>query len=544
MNKDNKARRATDLVKQARLWKGPERTILIKSALALNPDCIEAYLLLGEDEQTPAKSEFWYRKAVAAGRRSIGNNWSFKKMSIFITALWNLAEELGYQDKIEEALEYYYELLGLQPEDELGIRYSLLRLLIRNEYYQEAREVIDSYENHEGNRWLYDDLLLSYLQLGSCDLVKKKAEKAIRANIAICQMLLEPLSLMEVHFETGSGDLGEQAAEAINYVVDTIELWNKDSSLLEWLHLQYNQLTNCSNVQLGSEVDALLRRGTELIETGDLVTAEEVLTGALSMKENLAIRNNLGYCQMLMDKFELSLATLRPGLTHELNPFGYALASESSYYLGNELAAHRYLRQAVFQFEQGFRLRELGQFAEQWNQYTVIIKAVAGLLKQDRLVMKLHKKWEPYLTLAEDIYQLGVAFFNRRSYRQACKIWDQLTDPEWNFLDQLSYAANVFAEGVIPAPRLEYLPPWYLADKDNFEEHTHHEMLHNYGGYRIAIISELFTNSPKPGDSGMIFSLTSVGEWGTRFGEAISADESLPEEWRNSAYKALQDKNK
>lgn len=549
-NKEKAISRANELMNQARATSGIERINLAKRAIDVNPDCVDAYLLLGDDEDNLDSSVVWYHKAVEAGRRMLGKDfftqnegkfWRNKKARSFIIALHTLANELVYHHKYHEAIDCYQELLHLDRSDHEGVRFDLYRVLMSTNQYAQARDLLDAYQDNNDERWLYNDLLLSYFEQGINNYMKMKAQRAIAYNEQVCQLLLEPMSLIEAHRDIDLSDMDSKLADAVNYLIEAIELWNSEPQLLVWLRKLYYGLDDDKmSIKKPESIDdlkKLLNRGNELIETGDLREAEKLLAQALAYKENLMVRNSLGYCKLLMQKYQEALIILIPGLdSGKLNPFGCALASECAFNLQDEFNAYRFLKQAIRDFDKGMRTAEdVGQFADNWLQYTVIIKAVAGLLGNDKLVIDLHKKWDSYLILEEDTFQLGVAYFNCGQYNQAARIWAQIGSPEWSFLDKFKKSAELFAKGIIPPPRLEYLPPWYLMDSE--EDGSIKGIIGKYASYQVLLITELFEDITDNSSEKHvhILILSTLGSWGEKFGKAIIGYDELHYKWKLAA---------
>ncbi len=549
----DKVNRAKELVKEARMTKGLERIGLVRMAIEINPDCMEAYLILGDEERDSSDQVNLYRKAVDAGRRRLGsdfflqnegNFWQFGESRSFLIVVKTLADKLVEQYSYDEAVSYYYQLLKLDVSDNQDVRYSLFRLLIIIDRYREARKLLDTYQELTDLRWLYNDLLLSYLEQGTTKEVRMKAHRAITQSEPVCQLLLEPISLIEAHVDIDENETDLELTKAVNYINDHLDLWSSQPEILEWLRKEYYGFNNESSEKSRKPLQIcdtryLVQRGNSLIEAGDFIQADKLLTQALMEKEDPMVRNNLGYCKILMHNYQEAFEVLKLGLGNGfLNPFGYALASECAFYLEDELSAYRYLQHAIRDFDLGMRTSvDLGPFADHWHQYTVIIKAVAGLLGNDRLVINLHKKWDHYFISVESLYQLGVAYFNCKNYTQAIRIWNQITAPEWGFLDRFKAACHIFKAQIVPAPRLEYLPPWYLMD-DMSIDYSDIDQLISSAGYQVVVIADLFEHveaDDHHGSNVEVLTLSSLGKWGAKFGQAILATNCLPYCWKIAA---------
>lgn len=505
---------------------------------------VEAYLIMAKAEQDSKAKLEWFYKAQAEGRKVLGTDmfhkfkgrfWQAEETHSFLLALQGYADTLLAQGHLHEAKSYYNELLLLDQEDHLGARNKLFRVLLELQDYLAARSLLTTFKEPTNFRWLYDDLLLSYYEHGINHQLRLKASRAIAHNPLVCSLLFEPIPLIKVHSAADLSTMSPDMAQALDYLLERIDLWNREPSLRQWLWQEYHDTTAVSV----EDADQLLEQGNSLLESGNLLQAERLLSLALTAKSDPMICNSLGYCKLLLRQYDEALSVLQAGLSkNQLNPFGYALASECAYYLNDELAAYRYLRTAIQQFEAGFRPgSDLGPFTEQWVQYSVIIKAVAGLLGHDRLVISLHRKWDAHLLLDEDTYQLGVAFFNLGKFQQAKRVWQQITAPEWWFLDKFCIAADKLRMLGIPAPRLEYLPPWYLMEEKPADLYQIEELIVNYAGYQLTMLADLFLTEDvsNPENNLTVLTLSTLGDWGENFSRVIIESTSMAYSWKLAA---------
>jgi len=150
------------------------RVALARQALTVSPDCADAYVILAEDEaETREEALAYYRAGVEAGRRALGEAcfldpeiaghfWAVLETRPYMRALEGLASVQERLGRTNEAIAHYRELLRLNPGDNQGIRYVLLRLLVRLDRDDEAKALLEEYEHDWSADWQYTSALLAF----------------------------------------------------------------------------------------------------------------------------------------------------------------------------------------------------------------------------------------------------------------------------------------------------------------------------------------------------------------------------------------------
>src|SRR5699024_1789994 len=130
---------AQDLLFEAKGTSGVKRKQLIQEALDVFPLSADAYLLLAEEEGDMDKRMKLLEQAIHVGEQDLGTAFFKENRGYFwgiietrpymrAKATYGMAlENLGF---VEEAIDAYIELLELNPNDNQGIRYSLLPLYL------------------------------------------------------------------------------------------------------------------------------------------------------------------------------------------------------------------------------------------------------------------------------------------------------------------------------------------------------------------------------------------------------------------------------
>ena len=150
---------AEDLIAEAEGLPPAKARKKIQEALALDPDCIAAYILLGGLEADPKAALKHLEKGVAIGRRKFfgenaeeyaGHFWGITETRPFMQCLHLMGECLlvsGTPKGLEQGLAVFEELLTLNPNDNQGVRDQFLLFCIAAKKY-------DAFKKYDA---LYDD---------------------------------------------------------------------------------------------------------------------------------------------------------------------------------------------------------------------------------------------------------------------------------------------------------------------------------------------------------------------------------------------------
>ncbi len=233
-------REAQELCYDAFECRGRRRVKLARRALEVCPDCADAYVLLAEDAADLEERLDLYRKGVEAGRRALGERafredvgyfWGLISTRPFMRALHGLAESLEDCGRREEAAEHYRELLRLNPDDNQGVRYCLLPLLIALDRDQEARELLEKYRDDVGAVWLYCGALLAFREEGNTPRSRRLLREAQEFNSNVPDFLLGDADLPALPSYYSPGSRAE-AAICADLIADA---WEHTPGALDWL---------------------------------------------------------------------------------------------------------------------------------------------------------------------------------------------------------------------------------------------------------------------------------------------------------------------
>lgn len=237
--KTNKGR-AQQLVYDAMEATGHRRSKLAQEALTLDPNCVDAYVILAENADTDEEAMMLAKKGMETGEKELGKAFFKDNKGHF----WGLLEtrpymraKAAYSDAVHQlgftmvAIKQYEQLLELNPNDNQGIRYKLFGAYLE-EGKLEAAEVLLKQYNEATANGLYNKLLLELYKNGISENAAKLLKEAKKANPHVIPFLSGkkriPMFLPEGY------RLGDES-EAIIYVDDHFQLWEKIEGLQKWL---------------------------------------------------------------------------------------------------------------------------------------------------------------------------------------------------------------------------------------------------------------------------------------------------------------------
>jgi tetratricopeptide (TPR) repeat protein len=234
--------RAQDLVYEAFEAGGRRQLQLIRRALELSPECADAYVLLAERTSSLDEKRSLYEQAVAAGERALGPEafsdpnrpfWGDVSTRPYMRARQGLAECLQTEGAMDEAAGHYQALLQLNPDDNQGVRYLLLALLLQANRNDEAGALLAAHDEASA-LWSYASVLLA-LRAGDRRLARKQLRAAVKANRHVPRYLAGQRELPDILPETytwGSDD------EAVLCASELRGPWTATPDAVAWLRAE------------------------------------------------------------------------------------------------------------------------------------------------------------------------------------------------------------------------------------------------------------------------------------------------------------------
>lgn len=231
---------------QALVWQAfdtsskKKRIALAKEAIKISPDCADAYTLLAEMSDSGTEVVSYLRQAVDAGRRSISHLldknpkdfpfWQVLETRPYMRAVESLASALFAKGDHEEALALWKDLLRLNPNDNQGVRYTLIPILVGLDKLSEAEEFFERYDDDICASVLFSKALFLFKKHGDSIESRKALKEAVRRNKYVMEYLLGMRK-----FSDSSGPIAfGSPEEAEEYVLYGAAGWVKDPAAVEW----------------------------------------------------------------------------------------------------------------------------------------------------------------------------------------------------------------------------------------------------------------------------------------------------------------------
>jgi tetratricopeptide (TPR) repeat protein len=175
---------------------------------------------------------------MAAGERAMGVDafaqaghfWGILETRPYMRARAGLARVLVEQGRLAEAVEQYQEMLRLNPNDNQGLRHTLVNLLIELGRDEEARKLVESYPE-DGALLDFPRALLLFRRDGDSLEARRALNQAVRSNRFVPGMLLGdrvPPPRDDSYSPSGEDEAGL-------YLVLARDTWDDTEGALEWL---------------------------------------------------------------------------------------------------------------------------------------------------------------------------------------------------------------------------------------------------------------------------------------------------------------------
>jgi tetratricopeptide (TPR) repeat protein len=223
--------------------RNPKRRIaLARKALQQSPDCADAYVLLAEEEARSLGAALkYYEEGVAAGERALGKRafkedvghfWGLLETRPYMRARQGLANTLWQMGRKEEAQAHFRELLRLNPNDNQGVRYSLLNLLLEMNEDDKARALIKQYDEDGMAEWMYTKALLAFRKGGAGRQANAALAAALEGNPYVPKYLTGKKRI-PAHLPDYMG-FGDES-EAAHYASGYLHHWRRTPGVIDWL---------------------------------------------------------------------------------------------------------------------------------------------------------------------------------------------------------------------------------------------------------------------------------------------------------------------
>jgi tetratricopeptide (TPR) repeat protein len=243
------------------------RVRLAREALAISPDCADAYVLLAEETaRTPDEALRLYEEGMRAGERAlgpeafaedVGNFWGTLETRPYMRARAGVAECLWEMGETASAVEHYQELLRLNPGDNQGNRYPLAQLLLQEGKNEELGALLEEYGEKASAEWAYTRALWLFRHEGASPRASRTLQEAFDENRFVPIFLLDLQPLPEDPPEYISP--GEES-KAVDYLINNGDYWIDTPGASEWFVGQFKIAIDELEKRVRAEENALKLR--------------------------------------------------------------------------------------------------------------------------------------------------------------------------------------------------------------------------------------------------------------------------------------------
>src|SRR5262249_41762739 len=186
----------------ARAFQEPDprrKADLAREALALWPDCADAYVLLAENAASRTEALRLYQQGVEAGERElgptvferdVGHFWGLLETRPYLRARQGLAHALWAAGKRPEAVEHLRAMLRLNPSDNQGVRYTLAGFLLFLDRDDDLARLLGQFPEEGSATWAYTKALLAFRRGGDDAEARRLLKDAVRCNRHVPAYLL------------------------------------------------------------------------------------------------------------------------------------------------------------------------------------------------------------------------------------------------------------------------------------------------------------------------------------------------------------------
>ncbi|MDR0138833.1 SEC-C metal-binding domain-containing protein [Metabacillus idriensis] len=227
---------AQELIFQAMESAPKERLKLAEEALEVYPYHPDAYNMLGEAERDPEKQLQLFKKGMEVGETDLGETyfkenkgsfWGLSETRPYMRAKFNYAMLEAAVGSLEKAAQQCAELLELNQNDNQGVRYTLFVMYMDLGKYNEAKKLLNDYDESHTIEGAYNQALIEYALNGMTATFKKLVKNAKNINPYVFDYLTGKQKLQ------AAISIDQQAAA--QYVQEHYYVWVKHPELFQWV---------------------------------------------------------------------------------------------------------------------------------------------------------------------------------------------------------------------------------------------------------------------------------------------------------------------
>jgi len=240
-------KRARKLLEQALTARDPHQIAeLARQAVEIFPDFMDAHLVLADLSASAEESLPHLEQAVNAAAKELGecgfrefagHFWGFHETRPYMGARLELARCLLGLGRVEDAIGHFRQMLELNPNDNQGVRYSLVSVYLRTERLDELESLLNRYPEDYSAEWYYARALLAFIREGDSEAARLALDAARQMNEHIPAYLAGAKQLPRELPEYVSP--GEDS-EAVSFVAEFLTCWRSTPGAIPWVRQTFD----------------------------------------------------------------------------------------------------------------------------------------------------------------------------------------------------------------------------------------------------------------------------------------------------------------
>lgn len=245
-----------ELIEQAYRSYGERAMRMILQSLLYTNQPIDAYLWIANHlSKTPEEVHQLLSLAVATAEVTIdkkkkksemGHLWNWNETRPYLRAKASLAEHLDryslYPDETLQAVEIMENLLKLDLQDHMGIRFLLMSMYSNLGFYDKMESLYRSFPiDHQNPLFLYPMAYKNYITLGPAhESTQSLLLQAIQSNHFVASLLLDN---EEIPFFNGPSYRKHSLEEAHYFLFINIDYFEPEDKMMDWLQDSFKEYT-------------------------------------------------------------------------------------------------------------------------------------------------------------------------------------------------------------------------------------------------------------------------------------------------------------
>lgn len=217
-----------------------ERIELAKKALELDENCVDAYLLLANEDSTSDEEALkMIDKAIEIASAKMTSSdhpkgfWATNFATReYLRAIGQKSELLWKMGRKNESVELMYKMVLYDVLDMYEVKYMLINRFLILDKIKDAEKLIKLFDDDKSTHWYYGKAYIEFRKGKNKSLAKEKLLDAFYANPYVPFFLFNVLEIpktLSPEIKYGSVE------EAVEYLELSEGLWTKNSSALNWL---------------------------------------------------------------------------------------------------------------------------------------------------------------------------------------------------------------------------------------------------------------------------------------------------------------------